>query len=94
MDISGRFTAHPRSVGETYGQHFRVASHFAAELAKASIACAVHAVYPSACTTRGSDTVKALYAEMTTGARGEASPSPTAAPLPVTGSGEYAVGSS
>lgn len=71
MGMRTKFTEHPASVGETYGEHFRVASHFAAELAKASFVCAVHAVYPCAFTTRGSDKVKALYAEMTAGARGE-----------------------
>lgn len=90
MDIRDRFTAHPGSVGETYGEHFRVATHFAAELAKASFACAVHAVYPCAFTTRASDRVKALHAEMTSGARGEPARPVSSPPDPR--SREYAVG--
>lgn len=71
MGIRAKFTDHPASVGETYGEHFLVATHFAAELAKASFACAVHAFYPNACTTTASGKVRALYAEMNSGARGD-----------------------
>ena len=71
MGFRARFTEHPASVGETYAEHFRVASHFAAELAKASFACAVHAIYPRAHTRTASARVARLHAEMTSGARGE-----------------------
>jgi len=71
MGIKGRFTDHPASVGETYGEHFRMATHFATQMAKATFACAVHAVYPNAFQTKGSDTIRALYDEMNSGKRGE-----------------------
>jgi hypothetical protein len=73
MGIKAKFTEHPASVGETYGEHFKVATHFSLELAKASIAAALHAIYPCACTTRASDKVKSLHAEMTTGSRNDGS---------------------
>lgn len=73
MGIKARFTEHPASVGETYGEHFKVATHFSFELAKASMAAALHAFYPCACTTSASDKVKLLHAEMTTGSRSDGS---------------------
>jgi len=72
MALRARFTEHPASVGETYGQHFKVAVHFSAQLAKASVAALWHAVYPCACTTKASDTIRCLHDEMTGGPRGEA----------------------
>ena len=71
MGIKARFTEHPASVGETYGEHFKVATHFSVELAKASVAAAFHALYPCACRTSASDKVKVLHTEMTTGARAD-----------------------
>lgn len=44
--ISRAFTAHPASVGETYGEHFRFASRFSFRLLVAGLAAAVHAVIP------------------------------------------------
>ena len=44
--ISRAFTAHPASVGETYGEHFRFASRFSFRLLSAGLAAAVHAVIP------------------------------------------------
>ena len=44
--ISRAFTAHPASVGETYGEHFRFASRFSFRLLAAGLAAAVHAVVP------------------------------------------------
>jgi len=63
------FTAHPASVDESYGEHLKVASHFAYELATAAAACAVHALVPAACTRTASSKVIALHHEMTTGNR-------------------------
>ncbi len=71
MALRTRFTEHPASVGETYGQHFKVAMHFSAELAKASAAAFWHAVYPCACCTTASDKIRALHGEVNEGARGE-----------------------
>ena len=41
------FTAHPQSVGETYGEHMRFAAWFAFRLAQASGAALIHALIPS-----------------------------------------------
>lgn len=44
--ISRAFTAHPASVGETYGEHFRFASRFSFRLLGAGLAAAIHAIVP------------------------------------------------
>jgi hypothetical protein len=40
------FTAHPASVGETYGQHFRFALVFGTRMTLGGLAAAIHAVLP------------------------------------------------
>jgi Family of unknown function (DUF6356) len=40
------FTAHPASVGETYGQHFRFALAFGTRMTLGGLAAAVHAMLP------------------------------------------------
>jgi hypothetical protein len=40
------FTAHPASVGETYGQHFRFALAFGSRMTLGGLAAAIHAVLP------------------------------------------------
>jgi Family of unknown function (DUF6356) len=72
MGMRRYFTEHPASVGESYGEHFRVAVHFARELTAAAAACAVHAVVPSLCTTSASTRIRRLHDEMTAGPRGAA----------------------
>lgn len=69
MDIRHHFTEHPESVGETYGEHFKVAAGFAGSLAIAAVAAAVHAVIPSRCTKTASRRIVAMHEQMTTGAR-------------------------
>ncbi|MDH3684030.1 MAG: DUF6356 family protein [Acidimicrobiia bacterium] len=64
-----RFTEHPASVDETYGEHLRVALHFSGQLAVASAAAAVHALAPWLCTRSASTKVAQLNVEMTSGAR-------------------------
>jgi hypothetical protein len=44
--LHAAFTAHPASVGESYGAHCRFALGFAGRLALAAGAAAVHAVLP------------------------------------------------
>ncbi len=68
------FTEHPASVGETYGEHLRVALGFAGSLAVAAAAAAVHAVVPSRCTSTASKRICALHDQMTTGARAANAP--------------------
>jgi len=58
------FTCHPASVGETYGEHMRVALSFAGPLAKAAGAALVHAFLPFLFTTTASVTVKRLHDRM------------------------------
>lgn len=59
------FTGHPATVGETYGEHMRVALSFAFPLSKAAGAAFVHAFLPFLFTTTASLTVKRLYDRMT-----------------------------
>lgn len=69
MAIRQHFTEHPASVGETYGEHFKVAAGFAGSLAIAAMAAAVHAVVPSQCTKTASKRITAMHDQMTSGAR-------------------------
>ncbi|MFK7917961.1 MAG: DUF6356 family protein [Ilumatobacter sp.] len=70
MAIRQHFTEHPESVGESYGEHFRVAAGFAGSLAVAAAAAAVHAVVPSRCTKTASNRIMSMHEQMTSGARG------------------------
>lgn len=58
------FAAHPRSVGETYAEHFVIAARFGTAMVSAGIACLLHALVPAWFERTGSRTVKQLYAEM------------------------------
>ena len=64
MDVS--FTRHPHEVGETYGEHFAVASGFGFAMIMGGLACLVHAVLPFLCTTTGSQTIRRLHERMVT----------------------------
>ncbi|MGE5792761.1 MAG: DUF6356 family protein [Bacteroidota bacterium] len=44
--LKAHFTAHPASVGETYGEHFASATYFSRQLLVAAAACFVHALLP------------------------------------------------
>ena len=72
MELHRAFTEHPESVGETYGEHMRVALGFAGSLAVAAGAALVHAVVPSMCTKTASKRIDAMHATMHSGARGGA----------------------
>lgn len=80
MDFRHHFTEHPESVGETYGEHFKVAAGFAGSLAVAAVAAAVHAVIPSRCTKTASRRILAMHEQMTTGARAVADESVASRP--------------
>jgi hypothetical protein len=58
------FVAHPQSVGETYTQHFGVASRFGLSMVAGGLACFVHALVPGLCVRTGSTMVKRLYGDM------------------------------
>ncbi|MGI9623894.1 MAG: DUF6356 family protein [Acidimicrobiales bacterium] len=71
MTLRRQFTEHPASVGETYMEHLKVAGGFARTLAKATVACSVHAVVPSMCERTASSAICDLYRRMNEGKRGE-----------------------
>ena len=58
------FLDHPQAVGESYGEHFAVASGFAGELMMAALACAVHAVVPCLFERTGSRAIRRLHDRM------------------------------
>jgi len=58
------FAAHPESVGETYAEHFGVASRFGLTMLAGGLACFVHALFPALFVRTGSTTIKGLYSEM------------------------------
>lgn len=68
------FCAHPRSVGETYGEHFGVALSYSGRLFLAACAALVHALLPFLCETTASRAVKRMHADMT--ARTASAPAP------------------
>ncbi|MCU6453819.1 DUF6356 family protein [Sphingomonas sp. A2-49] len=58
------FTTHPASVGESYGQHFGVATRFGLRMIGGGVAAMLHGVFPFLFTTTGSRTIEALHAEI------------------------------
>lgn len=62
--LNALFLAHPASVDESYGEHFRFATRFAFWLALAALAAAVHAVIPALCETTASRILRRLHARI------------------------------
>ena len=62
--IAKLFTDHPRTIGETYGQHARTALSFGWRMVVGGLACMVHAVVPGLFVKSASRTVVQLNAEM------------------------------
>ncbi len=58
------FLDHPASVGESYVEHFGVASRFGVRMVAGGLGALVHGVLPFACKTTGSRTIATLHAEM------------------------------
>ncbi|MDQ2877939.1 MAG: DUF6356 family protein [Pseudomonadota bacterium] len=54
------FLDHPESVGESYAEHFGVASRFGLRMIGGGIASLIHGLLPSVFTTTGSRTVMRL----------------------------------
>ena len=54
------FTAHPRTIGETYGEHFGIASRFGLTMIRGGLCALVHAAVPAWFETAGSDTIRRL----------------------------------
>ncbi len=63
------FTAHPRSVDETYAEHMVTALSFAGPLFKAAAASLIHAFLPFLFVTTGSKAITALHDRMVTNRR-------------------------
>ena len=57
-------TEHPRSVGESYCEHARVAAGFALAMIGGGTKCLIHAAIPALFPTAASDRVRALHAEL------------------------------
>ncbi len=62
--MSLSFTEHPQSVGETYGEHFAVATGFGTAMILGGLACLVHGVLPFLFTRTGSRTIRSLHDRM------------------------------
>jgi Family of unknown function (DUF6356) len=67
--MANPFTAHPASVGETYGQHFRFALGFGTRMTLGGLAAAVHAVFPFLFITTASRALETLNAMREANAR-------------------------
>lgn len=76
MALKSRFTEHPATVGETYGEHFVSAMRFSAAMLRAALCCAVHAVLPFCLEKTGSTCIQGLYDRMVTN-RNRATANPT-----------------
>lgn len=59
------FIDHPNEVGESYGEHFAVATGFGISLLAGGLGCLIHAFVPALCKTTGSGIVRNLYFRMT-----------------------------
>ena len=66
MSLKAKFTDHPETVGETYGQHFVHAMGFSMSMLKAAFCCGVHAILPFAFEKKGGDCITELYDRMVT----------------------------
>jgi Family of unknown function (DUF6356) len=56
------FLAHPRSVDESYAEHFQVAWGFGLTMLRGGLGALIHALIPALCTTTGSDALARLNA--------------------------------
>ena len=68
------FTAHPASVGETYGEHLRFALAFGVRMTLGGLAAMIHAVLPFLFVTTGSRTLDELNALRSRGAQATRAP--------------------
>ena len=62
--IDRLFLSHPRSIGESYGEHAVTAFAFGWAMFWGGLACIVHSIVPALFMRTASDTVKRLYAQM------------------------------
>jgi hypothetical protein len=66
MSLKAKFTDHPVTVGETYGEHFISAMGFSLSMLNAAFCCGVHAILPFAFEKTGSECITGLYDRMVT----------------------------
>jgi hypothetical protein len=59
------FVDHPRTVDESYTQHWAVASSFGLRMIIAGIGTIIHGFVPGLLTHAGSDMIRKLHGEMT-----------------------------
>lgn len=59
-------TKHLRDIGETYNEHFVVASGFGLRMTTTGIACLIHGIFPFLFERTGSEMVRRLHDEMVT----------------------------
>ena len=64
MSLASKFTKHPATVGETYGQHFVSSMGFGVALLRAAFCCGVHAILPFMFEKSGSECITELYDRM------------------------------
>lgn len=64
MDMHQLFTEHPKSVGETYGEHMARATCFGGRMVVAGLACMLHAWLPFIFVRTGSQAINELHARM------------------------------
>lgn len=62
--IDRLFLSHPRSIGESYGEHALTAGRFGATMVVGGVACLIHAAVPAFFARTASNRVKQLYAQM------------------------------
>lgn len=74
LQILRDFLEHPRSVGESYGQHWCSAMSFALLLLACALACTVHAFVPGLFKTTASRLVTRLHDRMVTHRRRHSAP--------------------
>lgn len=58
------FLEHPRSVNESYFDHFKMALSFSVKLFSAAFACLVHAIVPGFCVKTGSRLIQEIHEDM------------------------------
>ena len=62
--IERYFSEHPRSVGESYGEHLQTAGWFGMTMIVAGLACLVHALIPGLFIKTGSAAIGRLHHRM------------------------------
>ena len=78
MDLLRCFTAHPATVGESYGAHLARACVLGGRMMLAGAACVVHGLLPFLFVRTGSRTISDLNAQLSSRAPVEGSPAAAA----------------